>query len=229
VLDAGNSLTGDRPPANTTQGATSVEAMNMMGYDAMTLGAGDLRLGLPALTARMHEAKFAFVSANAVVSDTGALVAPAFIVREVDGRRIAVVGLTGAWDQAPLPDTRILDPVEAARTVVPEAAAQADLVILLSDAGNPTDLTIADSVPGISFIVSGGPFQSFGQSQLSPETATLLAHADYPASGHAGRTVGKAVLGFDASGQPESYTWTPITLNPDTPDDPDMAAWRAKQ
>jgi 2',3'-cyclic-nucleotide 2'-phosphodiesterase (5'-nucleotidase family) len=227
VLDAGNSLTGDRPPASTTQGASSVEAMNMMGYDAMALGAGDLKLGVTTVVTRMHEAKFAFISANAVVSATGALVAPAFITREVSGRRIAIVGLTGTWDKAPLPDAEILDPVETARKVVPEAAKQSDFVIMLSNAGNPTDVAIADSVPGIGFIISGGPFQSFGQSQLSPKSGTLLGHADYPAAGHSGRIVGKAVLGIDADGVRASYTWSAISLGPDIADDPQMAHWRA--
>jgi 2',3'-cyclic-nucleotide 2'-phosphodiesterase (5'-nucleotidase family) len=201
--------------------------MNTMGYDAMALGAGDLKLGVATVITRMREAKFAFISANAVVSATGTLVGPAYITREVNGRRVAIVGLTGTWDKAPLPDVGILDPVEAARKVVPEAAKQSDFVILLSNAGNPTDVTIADSVPGIGFIISGGPFQSFGQSQLSPKSGTLLGHADYPATGHSGRMVGKAVLGIDANNARASYTWAAISLGPDIPDEPQMAHWRA--
>jgi 5'-nucleotidase / UDP-sugar diphosphatase len=227
VLDSGNSLTGDLPPASTTKGASSVEAMNMMGYDAMAIGAGDLKLGVATILARVHEAKFAFVSANAVISPTGALIASAFITREVNGRRVAIVGLTGTWDRAPLPDAQILDPVAAAQNVVPEAARQADVVIVLSNAGFPTDMIIADSVPGISFIVSGGPFQPSGDSRESPKTDTLIGHADYPSSGHSGRTVGKAVLAFDAHSRRSAATWKAISLGPELADDPEMAHWRA--
>ena len=46
VLDAGDSLVGDQDPALKTQGKSSVEAMNRLGYDAMALGPGDLALGL---------------------------------------------------------------------------------------------------------------------------------------------------------------------------------------
>ncbi len=119
------------------------------------------------------------------------------------------------------------DPVEAAQKIVPEVAKQADFVILLSNAGSPTDVVIADSVSGIGFIISGGPFQSFGQSQLSPKSGTLLGHADYPATGHSGRMVGKAMLGIDAGGNRASYTWAAVSLGPDFADDPEMAHWRA--
>ncbi len=227
VLDAGNSLTGDRPPANSTQGASSVEAMNLMGYDAMALGASDLSLGLTTVITRMHEATFPFLSANAVVSSTGELIAPAFVVRDVSGRRIAVVGVTGTWDNTPLPGIRILDPIKAATEAVAKAARQANVVILLSNAGYPTDTTIADSVRGISFIVSGGPFMPFGEAQLSPKTETLIGHADYPATGHSGRVVGKAVLDFDSAGNRVGYTWQAVSLGPDVPNDPEMARWRA--
>ena len=46
VLDAGNSLVGDREPAQGSRGKSSVSAMDLMGYDAMALGPGDLALGL---------------------------------------------------------------------------------------------------------------------------------------------------------------------------------------
>lgn len=201
----------------------------MMGYDAMALGTGELKLGFATIVTRMREARFPFISANAVVSNTGELIAPAFVLREVQGHRVAIVGLTGSWDTTSLPDTRVLDPVRAAQREIPRAARQSDVVILLSNAGNATDLQIADSVPGIDLIVGGGPFLSFGQATISPGSKVLIGHADYPARGHAGRIVGKAALGIDADGRVVQHTWQPITLGPDLADDPAMAAWRNKQ
>ena len=83
MLDAGNSLTGDLDPAKRTQGASSVAIMNLMGYDAMALGAGDLSLGLDVIRQRQAEASFPFLSANAVVSGTTELVATPYITREI--------------------------------------------------------------------------------------------------------------------------------------------------
>ena len=48
LLDAGDSLVGDREPAMRSKGATSIDLMNRLGYDAMVLGPADLSSG-PAL------------------------------------------------------------------------------------------------------------------------------------------------------------------------------------
>lgn len=229
VLDAGNSLVGDRHPSVTTNGASSVESMNMMGYQAMAIGQGELRLGAAVLLERMRQARFPFISANAVYSNTGQLVSEPYVILEAGGRDVAVVGITGVWDTTPLSDTRVLDPLEAARRVVPEAAKQADIVILLSNAGSPTDVTIADALPEIDFVVSAGPFITFGKSQTSPLSGVLLGHADYPSRGHAGRTVGKAALQFDETGNLVDKFWQAISLGPEIADDPDMAEWRERQ
>jgi 2',3'-cyclic-nucleotide 2'-phosphodiesterase (5'-nucleotidase family) len=225
-LDAGNSLTGDRPPANTTQGASTIEHMNMMQYDAMTLGQSDLRLGQNALTSRMAESDFPFLSANAVLSTTGELIASAFITREIDGHRIVVIGVTGNWDPNPVPAFRILDPLATAQRLVEGITSQADIIILLSSAGNPSDMKIAESVPEIDLIVEGGQFQSSGRSYFHLETNTLLVHTEYSSPGHAGRNLGKTTLTFDDSGELIDQEWQLISLDPSISDDPEMARWR---
>ena len=227
LVDSGNSLTGDRPPANTTQGATTIEYMNLMGYDAMTLGQADLKLGREALAQRIAESDFALLSANAVISGTDELFAPAYITRAMDGHRVAIVGLTGTWDPNPPADFAILDPLETVKKIIPEVAAQADIIIVLSEAGNPTDLKLVQAAPDIDLIVEGGQFQSFGRSSYDQATNTLFVHTDYPARGHAGRNLGKATVDFDAAGDIVAQSWQLIPLDPNMPDDPDMAQWRA--
>jgi 5'-nucleotidase/UDP-sugar diphosphatase len=201
--------------------------MNLMGYDAMTLGQSDLRLGKPVLEARMSESQFPFLSANAVLTETGILFASAYITKEIDGHRIAVVGLTGDYDPNPTPDFKVLDPLTTVQKLIPEVAKQADVIILLSGAGNSTDVKIAQAVPQIDLIIEGGPFQSFGQSTFNQENNTLLVHTDYPAQGHAGRNIGKTTMGFDNTGEMISQTWQLIPLDPAIADDPEFAQWRA--
>ena len=47
VLDAGDGLIKDRPPATTSQAESSIYLLNTMRYDAAALGEGDLaQLGL---------------------------------------------------------------------------------------------------------------------------------------------------------------------------------------
>ena len=221
LLDAGNSLTGDRDPAQKTLGQSSVTAMNMMGYDAMALGPRDLALGLQELRQRIVEAEFTVLSANAVVSATGELVASPYILRQVDDHKIAIIGLSGGRGTQ---EIVVRDPLDTTQAVAAEAATQADIVILLSHAGTPTDQQIAEAVPGIDLIISGGEFQLTTPWQ-DDTTGTLILHADASSPGHAGRRLGIARLIFDVEGQLVSQRWQRLDLRPEIASDPTMTSW----
>ena len=225
VLDAGDSLAGDQEPALRTAGATSITAMNRLGYDAMTLGGRDLALGSAALKRRIADAKFAILSANAVYAATGQLVAQPYVVREVGGLRVAVVGLTEAGD---VREFAVRDPLTTAQKIVLEAAGQADVVIVLSHAGADVDQQIADSVPGIAAVVSGGP-GALADAWRSAKTGTLRLHADQGSPGHAGRLIGIGRLTFDRQRKLADYTWRVQPLDPTVPDDAAMTAWVKQQ
>jgi 2',3'-cyclic-nucleotide 2'-phosphodiesterase (5'-nucleotidase family) len=222
VLDAGDALVRDEPPATTSQGRTSVELMNMMGYDAMALGEGDLSiLGVDAIRQRMQEADFAFLSANVVVTGTQELLAQPYLLREMGGHRIAVIGITGV---ALLPEVEILDPVLSVQRVLDELNGQADVVILLSHAGLGVNAQIAAAVSGLDLIVSGGGDGYTPAPQFGPNGMPIV-HADASTPGHAGRRVGVGVWPFDARGDLEGQSWDTVALGPEIPDDQDMTAW----
>jgi 2',3'-cyclic-nucleotide 2'-phosphodiesterase (5'-nucleotidase family) len=225
LLDAGDSLVGDQDPARKTQGQTSVAAMNLLGYDAMALGPQDLALGPAVLQQRMAEARFAFLSANAVVSATGKLAATPFVIRELGGHKVALVGLSGGNGTS---EIAVRDPVETAKSVVVQVKGQADVVILLSHAGASVDRQIADAVPGIALIVSGGPLV-MPAPWRSEKTGTLVVHADEAQPGHAGRVMGVATLAFDPRGELVKQDWQSVALVDSIPDDPAMATWVQQQ
>jgi 2',3'-cyclic-nucleotide 2'-phosphodiesterase (5'-nucleotidase family) len=225
LLDAGDSLTGDTDPARKSQGQTSVTVMNMLGYDAMALGPQDLSLGLAVLQQRMAEAKFAVLSANAAISATGELLAKPYVIRDLGGRKVAIVGLSGGNGTA---EIAVRDPFKTAQTIVAQLAGQADVVILLSHAGETVDQKIADAVPRISLIVSSGPF-ALAMPWHSEKTGTFIVHADEATSGHAGRRIGIAMLASDPSGKVSLPNWQHVDLGPEIADDPVMAEWVKKQ
>ena len=144
-----------------------------------------------------------------------------YTVREIAGHRIAVVGLSGGNGTA---EIGVRDPLAAAQKIVPEARKEADIVILLSHAGQVIDQQIADQVPGVAAIVSGGD----GARQTAWESAVTgvpVYHADQAMAGHAGRMLGVGKLNFDAGGKLKSQKWQQFPLNPGIADDPTMAAW----
>lgn len=157
-----------------------VEAMNLMGYDAMALGALELQLSVAELRTVIEQAQFKVLSANTVVVDTNELFADPYTVVVVGGHRIGLLGLTGT--DARNPALFAKDPLIAAEQYVPQLSKEADLIIVLSNAGIGVNQQIAAQVPGIDVIVSGGGAKTF---QAQPQVIdlgkikTLQVHAGY--------------------------------------------------
>jgi len=221
VFDAGNSLTGDQDPARESAGASSIEALNLLGYDAMALGPTDLALGPAVLRERIAEASFPILSANAIEQRTGELLAKPFVVREVSGHRVAIVGLSRSGDTN---EIHVRAPLLSVREAVAEAMPQSDEIIVLSNAGASVNQQIADGVEGIAAIIGGGSGAS-AKAWVSRRTGTPVFHADEASPGHAGRVLGVARLMFDSNGALTGHTWKQFSLGPEVPDDAAMAAW----
>jgi 2',3'-cyclic-nucleotide 2'-phosphodiesterase (5'-nucleotidase family) len=141
----------------------------------------------------------------------------------VGGRQVALVGLSGGGAN----EIVVRDPLEAARSVVTRVAGQADLVIVLSHAGASVDQQIADAVPGIALIVSGGPLV-ISSPWHSAKTGTFIVQADEAQPGHAGRQMGVAALTIDPRGV-AMQDWQRVALVESIPQDPAMAAWVQEQ
>jgi 2',3'-cyclic-nucleotide 2'-phosphodiesterase/3'-nucleotidase/5'-nucleotidase len=234
VLDAGDMLIKDQSPATTSQGASSVEAMNMMGYDAAALGEGDLALlGVDAIRLRMAEAEFAFLSANAYLPGAttgdghrfldGQLLAEPYRILEVGTQRVALIGITA---QAQIPGVETGDPIAAVQEAVRQIGDQAEVLILLSHAGLEVNHQIAAQVPALDLIVSGGGAQMTYMPE-GGDGGPLILHADISVTGHAGRRIGVGTFAFDQEGVLQGQQWRTIALDSQIPDDPAMSAWVA--
>jgi 2',3'-cyclic-nucleotide 2'-phosphodiesterase (5'-nucleotidase family) len=222
VLDAGDSLVGDRPPATSTSGGSSVELMNLMGYDAMALGKGDLaQLGIDKIRQRMQEAEFAFLSANAYIAGTDELLAQPYLIVQMGDHRVAVIGITGA---AQVRGLEIRDPLTATREIVDQVKPRADILVLLSHAGLETNQQLAQELPQIHVIVSGGGEALTHAAHLELGVPPVV-HADVPSPGHAGRRVGLGIWSFDDDNKLVEHRWQNLPLGPEIADDPAMLKW----
>jgi 2',3'-cyclic-nucleotide 2'-phosphodiesterase/3'-nucleotidase len=161
-----------------------IEAMNALGYDAMTLGNHDFDYGPDFLDAALDGAGFPVVLANAVrrQSDApyraGGVILERAVTDQDGGRHTLRIGLTGTvppqvarWNRTALGGKlRFTDAVEAARRQVAELRGRgADLVIVLSHSGlgkadpplrpdplgeENVALAIA-GLPGVDLVVAG--------------------------------------------------------------------------
>ena len=223
LLDAGDSIISTEEGYDPSlQAKQSVEAMNLMGYDAMALGLGDMKLGVAVMKEWMKAAKFPFLSANLKIDGKDDLVGQPFVIRAIGGHRIAIVGLTEAGKANGVVAS---DPIAAAKRIVAEVSRDADIVIVLTHASVDVAQKIGD-IPGIDLIVCGGD-QTIANGQPTAGGA-LLVHADVPAPGHAGRNMGVVHLGFDSTSKMTEQASDVIPIVETLPEDPDMLVWYQK-
>lgn len=92
-----------------------MKIMNMMKYDAWTLGNHEFNYGLKVLDKIMGDAKFPVLSANIYKADGANFVKP-YIVKEVNGIKIGILGFTTTgvttWDKNNVKELQFKDIVE---------------------------------------------------------------------------------------------------------------------
>ena len=171
VLDCGDFSQGT-PYYNLYQGEAEVSAMNLMGYDAATIGNHEFDFGLENMARLYRLARFPIVCANYDVTGTvlEGLVHP-YVVIEREGVKIGIFGLAprleGLVQLDKYEGVVYSDPVAAAQKVVNELREreQVDVVICLSHLGilseddssdkSEYDNTLAVKTSGIDLILGG--------------------------------------------------------------------------
>ena len=230
LLDAGNTLFGNRPLAKQTQGQAIVEAMNLLGYDAMVLGSEDFRLGLDVLRQRMEEAEFPILSANVVISGTDQLFATPYVIKEIADHKVAIIGLTNqeaasAAGTVPAGTARcgdivVLDPLETLKDVMDEVSEEADVVIVLSHLGAEANFQLPSQAQGIDLIVGGYSRDVLRPPLWNEASGTVIAQAGYQ-----GQRIGVVSLEMDSQGKVAGHEGEVVVLTDEFADDPEMRAF----
>ncbi|MGW4295358.1 bifunctional metallophosphatase/5'-nucleotidase [Micromonospora chersina] len=190
VLDAGDTIQGTplatyyaKQEPITETGATHpmANAMNVLKYDAVTLGNHEFNYGLPLLATWIGQLGFPALAANAINEKTGKPAFLPYVIKEValggydsPTLKVGILGLTNPgvaiWDKANVEGRLVFaDMVATAAKWVPVMRERgADLVIISAHGGdsgtssygpelpneNPVAL-IAEQVPGIDAILFG--------------------------------------------------------------------------
>lgn len=161
LVDSGDALFGT-PESDANHGISLVKTMNVMKYDAAALGDQEFMYGLDILQAVIDQAAFPYLSANVVHKDTQNAFVRESIVFERDGHRVAFLGLTSPdvdiyfkADPKLSSSLQVLDPIQTARTKVPQLGEKSDAVIILSDLGSTLDRKLIEAVPGITAVIGG--------------------------------------------------------------------------
>ena len=171
LLDCGDFSQGT-PYYNMFQGELEIKAMNLMGYDVMTIGNHEFDFGLDNMARLYQLATFPVVCANYAVTGTvlEGLVHP-YVVLEREGVRIGILGVSPKLDGLVQADKCAgliySDPVAAAQQAVDLLRGKegCDVVICLShlgilktdeeDVNGEFDNTLARRTHGIDLILGG--------------------------------------------------------------------------
>lgn len=162
LFDAGDFSQGT-PYFNFYHGRIEVDAMNRMGYDAVTLGNHEFDYGVDTLAAVLKNAQFAVVCANYDVTNSPLenIVKPYTILRR-ENLRIGVFGISidpqGLIAEKNFQPLQYLNPVECAQqtaTLLKEEE-RCDLVVCLSHQGtHHGDVELAKATRNIDVIIGG--------------------------------------------------------------------------
>ncbi|MHB8960288.1 MAG: bifunctional metallophosphatase/5'-nucleotidase [Candidatus Limnocylindrales bacterium] len=161
LVDCGDTLHGTGP-AQWTQGAAVVPALNAMGVEIMTPGNWEFGFGPDVLRERAAEMTFPLIACNVERATTSEPEFPPSEVREIGGTRVGFVGVTSPIVPQTMPRAfgaglRFSDGVESVQRSVRDLRRedQVDLIVVVSHLGFPQEVQLVKEVPGIDVLLSG--------------------------------------------------------------------------
>lgn len=254
LLDSGDTIQGtpmayhsavvDKLPRNPM-----MVAMNALSYDALAVGNHEYNFGLDVLNTARRTARFPWISGNICVAGTEDPAYAPYLVKEVRGVRVGIVGLTTpgvpAWeDPAHYAGISFTDPVAAAHRWVEELRrrARVDVVVVAMHMGLEEDILtgtvnpgqvpnenaavrIAREVPGIDLILMGHTHREVPSLTIN---GVLLTQA-----GRWGDNLSRSTLLLEREDPTTPWhvigkTATTHPVTADVPPDPEMLALTQK-
>lgn len=181
LLEGGDIFQGT-PLGEFTKGRAVIDFMNLMGYDAMTVGNHDYDKGQETLNDLIAAAEFPMLGANLVDSTGGKTIEylKPYIIIEKGGLKIGLFGLIthylrGMATPENIQGLDIAKESATARQMVDLLKARnVDLIVGLLHTGYRHDKAIADSVPGIDVIVGAHSHTGLRQAYEDPKHHTII-------------------------------------------------------
>lgn len=236
LVDAGDRFTGSLFHTQYL-GEDQVQIMNLLGYDAMTLGNHEFDNGDEILARFLDGLEFPVVNANIDASKSASLAdkwTPTTVL-DVGGQQIGVIGLTTAETPgiaSPGPELLFSDDYA---NIVNAAAAElteqgVNKIILLTHTGTGVDLDLASQLENVDVIVDGHSHTLFSNVYRGAADAYPLMFESasdtpvyYVQAGSNSLYLGRLDVVFDAEGVITAASGDTILLSKYITPDEDMA------
>ncbi len=223
LFDAGDVGEKGDMVATLTEGATTFEAMGMLGYDAGVAGNHDTVWGVERLLANARLAGYPFLAVDLETLD-GKPLFPSSLVLDADGVKVGVIGI--ARDTSRAIGMKSVPPEEVAARVRREADAlssEVDLLVVVAHRSSAECTVISRAAPEVDVFVSGHSHESIVKPIVVEETGALIVQA-----GSYARLVGRLEVVVDLeTNKVVGHHGELVPMPADVVPDADLAAWWA--
>ncbi|MDP2927774.1 MAG: hypothetical protein Q8N80_03115 [Candidatus Omnitrophota bacterium] len=218
LLDCGNFTAGGQMDEYTQnihldmqRSEVNYKALELMQYDAVGIGPDEFNFGREFFLKRAKKTNPTYLSANL---DTDKVIP--YIIRDCDGTKVAVIGLTGASANQKAEGLKINAPSQISELVSRLKNTGVQVLILLSSQGEKEDLKLISIVKGIDIIFVGD--KPLKDEALTKIDATFILRPAWQ-----GRKLGKLTLKIQ-DGKLSDCKVDELSLSEKLSDDPDIAA-----
>ena len=228
LVDTGGTLTGEAGASGQRTDEQIARALAAMGYDALNAGSTELRSGSIAWQRLAEASAPDLVSSNGRLAsagdgpgDSGTAVPAPYLIREVAGVRVGIVGVTSpstSGDASRM--ANLTPPVEALRALLPEVRQHADVIVALADLEPAEIQELAAAGLDLQVVLGGRVLQC--------QSLTWVGQTAVVAVGGDGRYVGRLTLQVNSQGRVVSAENEIEVLTQNIEDDPSMVALLAE-
>ena len=202
----GTILTDDLYNTKLDKTHPMIDIMNLMGYDVMTLGNHEFNFGIDLIKKMEKEAEFPILAANATYKKDGSYLTKPYIVKEVAGVKVGILGLTNPniprWDASKVTELKFDNMAVAAQKAVKELKEKGKVDIIIATAHAGLDEEYGND--GVKEVI-----------EKCPEIAAILVgHTHGTVNEKVGNTVvggardgGRQVVRFDLKLKKDKNTW----------------------
>ncbi len=197
-----------------------MDAMKVMGTDAVGVSERELRFGMSYLKAQQKRVQLPMVCANLYVKKTSKPLLAPYVLKQVGTVKVGIFGLmSNAVDLGPSRDSlRVEEPSAVAKRTVAELRRKgATVVVLLSQLGKVEGEDLVTAVDGIDAVILGRSVPLLQKGRLIKATVACYG-------GEQGQYVGRTLLTLDARRKMTTGENETFILGPEIPEKKEMAA-----
>jgi 2',3'-cyclic-nucleotide 2'-phosphodiesterase (5'-nucleotidase family) len=178
-VNAGDLVQGT-PVSTIFKGMPLYEIANLFRFDAATLGNHEFDYGHAQVSRFVKTARFPVVTANVVSSNGELLTGRGYVMKKVNGIRIAFIGLVmgdlveGYLKPEQIGPFKTLPAVETADRLASELRSKSDLIVVLGHIGPDEALDILQRLPSVAVVIEG--HTHVGRPELVVDDSRVVAN-----------------------------------------------------